>query len=85
MQNIPVNSLKGYYGHTLGASGLIEAIVAAHSLKHNTIIPSRGFNELGVTQLLNVAKEIQTIPLAACLKTASGFGGCNAAIVLRKS
>ncbi|SEO03462.1 beta-ketoacyl synthase N-terminal-like domain-containing protein [Mucilaginibacter sp. OK283] len=85
MQDIPVNSLKGYYGHTLGASGLIEAIIATHSLKHNIIIPTRGFHELGVTQPLNVAKEIQTIPLTACLKTASGFGGCNAAIVLRKS
>jgi 3-oxoacyl-[acyl-carrier-protein] synthase-1 len=85
MQHIPVNSLKGYYGHTLGASGLIEAIIAAHSLKHNTIIPTRGFNELGVTQPLNVAKELQQTPLTACLKTASGFGGCNAAIVLRKS
>jgi len=85
MQDIPVNSLKGYYGHTLGASGLIEAIIASHSLKHNTIIPTRGFNELGVTQPLNVAKALQQTPLTACLKTASGFGGCNAAIVLRKS
>jgi 3-oxoacyl-[acyl-carrier-protein] synthase I len=85
MQNTPVNSLKGYYGHTLGASGLIETIIAAHSLKRNTIIPTKGFNQLGVTQSLNVAKELQTIPLTACLKTASGFGGCNAAIVLRKS
>jgi len=85
MQDIPVNSLKGYYGHTLGASGLIEAIIAAHSLKQNTIIPTKGFNQLGVTQSLNVAKELQIIPLTTCLKTASGFGGCNAAIVLRKS
>ncbi|WP_184547682.1 beta-ketoacyl synthase N-terminal-like domain-containing protein [Mucilaginibacter sp. FT3.2] len=84
MQNIPVNSLKGYYGHTLGASGLIEAIIAIHSLKQNTIIPTRGFNQLGVTQPLHVANHLQQIPLSNCLKTASGFGGCNAAIVLSK-
>jgi 3-oxoacyl-[acyl-carrier-protein] synthase-1 len=84
MQDIPVNSLKGYYGHTLGASGLIEAIIAAHSLKRDTIIPTRGFTELGVTQPLHVATELQQTPLTACLKTASGFGGCNAAIVLRE-
>jgi 3-oxoacyl-[acyl-carrier-protein] synthase-1 len=85
MQDVPVNSLKGYYGHTLGASGLIEAIIAAHSLKRDTIIPTRGFTELGVTQPLHVATQLQQTPLTACLKTASGFGGCNAAIVLRKS
>jgi 3-oxoacyl-[acyl-carrier-protein] synthase-1 len=84
MQNVPVNSLKGYYGHTLGASGLIEAIIAVHSLKQNTIIPTKGFEETGVTQPINVAKELQHLPLTSCLKTASGFGGCNAAIVLTK-
>lgn len=84
MQNTPVNSLKGYYGHTLGAAGLIEAIITIHSLKQNTIIPTRGFSELGVSQPLHIANHLQQIPLSNCLKTASGFGGCNAAIVLSK-
>jgi 3-oxoacyl-[acyl-carrier-protein] synthase-1 len=84
MQHIPVNSLKGYYGHTLGASGIIETIIAAHSLKQNVIIPTKGFNELGVSQPINVAAGLQYLPLTNCLKTASGFGGCNAAIVLTK-
>jgi 3-oxoacyl-[acyl-carrier-protein] synthase-1 len=84
MKNIPVNSLKGYYGHTLGASGLIEAVIAIHSLKQNIIIPTKGFNQPGVTQPLHVANQLQHIPLTNCLKTASGFGGCNAAIVLTK-
>ncbi|GAA3960763.1 beta-ketoacyl-[acyl-carrier-protein] synthase family protein [Mucilaginibacter dorajii] len=84
MQNIPVNSLKGYYGHTLGASGLIEAIIAIHSLKQNTIIPTKGFNALGVTQPINVAALLVQTNLTNCLKTASGFGGCNAAIILTK-
>ncbi len=84
MQQTPVNSLKGYYGHTLGASGLIEAIIAIHSLKQNTIIPTKGFHELGVTQSINVAAQLIETPLTNCLKTASGFGGCNAAIVLTK-
>jgi 3-oxoacyl-[acyl-carrier-protein] synthase-1 len=84
MQNIPVNSLKGYYGHTLGASGLIEAVIAIHSLKQNTIIPTKGFSALGVTQPINVAAQLIETTLTNCLKTASGFGGCNAAIILIK-
>lgn len=84
MQAIPVNSLKGYYGHTLGASGIIETIIAAHSLKHNVIIPTKGFSQPGVSQPINIAAQLQYLPLTNCLKTASGFGGCNAAIVLTK-
>ena len=40
MQTVPVNSLKGYYGHTLGAAGLIESIVCIHSLKENMVLPT---------------------------------------------
>jgi 3-oxoacyl-[acyl-carrier-protein] synthase-1 len=44
LKDVPLNSLKGYYGHTLGASGLVEAIISAQSLKENTIIPTKGFS-----------------------------------------
>jgi 3-oxoacyl-[acyl-carrier-protein] synthase-1 len=84
MQMIPVNSLKGYYGHTLGAAGLIESIISIHSLKHDLIIPSKGFKKMGVTKPLNICSTLQTGPLRNCLKTASGFGGCNAALVFSK-
>ncbi|HEX2683951.1 MAG TPA: beta-ketoacyl synthase N-terminal-like domain-containing protein [Ferruginibacter sp.] len=84
MQHIPVNSLKGYYGHTLGAAGLIESIVAIHSLKENLVIPTKGFETMGVTQPVNVSTSLQTTTLNNCLKTASGFGGCNAAMIFSK-
>ena len=82
MQHIPVNSLKGYYGHTLGAAGLIESIVSIHSLKENIVLPTIGFNKMGVTMPLNISNVLQKMPLKNCLKTASGFGGCNAAVVI---
>ena len=84
MQTVPVNSLKGYYGHTLGAAGLIESIVCIHSLKENMVLPTIGFKQMGVTKPLNVSNTLQKMPLKNCLKTASGFGGCNAAIVICK-
>ncbi len=80
----PMNSLKGYVGHTLGAAGLIESIVAVHSLKNNTLYPSLGFEESGVTLPINVITKLTPKKLHTCLKTASGFGGCNAAIVFEK-
>ena len=85
LQNAPVNSLKGYYGHTLGAAGLIESIVSIHSLKENVIIPTLGFEEMGVSSPINICTGLLRGDFKNCLKTASGFGGCNAAVVFGKS
>ncbi|RKE75678.1 beta-ketoacyl synthase N-terminal-like domain-containing protein [Chryseobacterium sp. AG363] len=84
LQNIPLNSMKGYYGHCLGASGLLESIISMESALHSTLLPSKNFEETGVTQPLNIIKENKTADIKYILKTASGFGGCNAAVVLEK-
>lgn len=84
LQNVPLNSLKAYYGHCLGASGLLESIISMESALNNTLIPSKNFKEMGVSQNLNIIKEKQSAEIKYFLKTASGFGGCNAAVVLEK-
>lgn len=84
LQNVPLNSMKGYYGHCLGASGLLESIIAMESALQNTLIPSKNFEETGTSQPLNIIKENQPAEIKYILKTASGFGGCNAAILLEK-
>lgn len=85
MQATPVNSLKGYYGHTLGAAGIVESVIALQSMQQHTMIGTRGFDQPGVSMPINVYKD--TLPLSSrhCLKTASGFGGCNAALVFSKT
>ncbi|MCP4976725.1 MAG: beta-ketoacyl synthase [Maribacter sp.] len=85
MTKIPINSLKGYLGHSLGASGLLETIVGMHSLHQNTLFASKGFQELGVSKPINVIEKTTKKQLDIFLKTASGFGGCNTAIVLKKT
>lgn len=82
MQNIPLHSLKGFYGHTLGAAGLLESIIAMESAKHSLLIPSKNYRESGVSQELNIITENKPQKIQYILKTASGFGGCNAALVL---
>lgn len=84
LQDIPLNSLKAYYGHCLGASGLLESIISMESALHKTLIPSKNFTETGTSQPLNIIRENQSAEIKYILKTASGFGGCNAAIVLEK-
>ncbi|WP_288245097.1 beta-ketoacyl synthase N-terminal-like domain-containing protein [uncultured Chryseobacterium sp.] len=84
LQNIPLNSLKAYYGHCLGASGLLESIISMESALRKTLISSKNFKEPGTSKPLNIIKENQPAEIKYILKTASGFGGCNAAIVLEK-
>lgn len=84
LQNIPLHSLKAYYGHCLGASGLLEIILSMESALNKTLIPSKNFKETGTSQSLNIIRENQSAEIKYILKTASGFGGCNAAIVLEK-
>ena len=81
---VPMNSLKGYFGHTLGAAGLLETVVGMHSLFRNTLFASKGFQEIGVSQPLNVIRETTHKHLATFLKTASGFGGSNSAAIFQK-
>ncbi|MHA4810358.1 beta-ketoacyl-[acyl-carrier-protein] synthase family protein [Flavitalea flava] len=85
LQSVPVNSLKGYYGHTLGAAGLIETIVSLQSLKEGLVLPTLGFEYPGLTEPLNICTGLLSGAFNNCLKTASGFGGCNAALVLSKA
>ncbi|WP_299529963.1 beta-ketoacyl synthase N-terminal-like domain-containing protein [Ulvibacterium sp.] len=84
LQNTPLNSLKGYFGHTLGASGLLETIVGMHSLHQNTVIASMGFEEIGVSQPINIIRRTESRPMDTFLKTSSGFGGSNTAVVFKK-
>lgn len=84
LQSVPLNSLKGYYGHTLGAAGLIESIISIQSLKQGLVLPTPGFGESGVTKPVNVIVSPLHIEASHFLKTASGFGGCNAAVIFGK-
>jgi len=85
MNTIPINSLKGYYGHTLGAAGIIETVMSLHSLNENIILPTKGFLNHGVSKNLHICSTLEKDNYNSFLKTASGFGGCNAAVVFKKS
>jgi len=83
LSEVPANSLKGYYGHTLGAAGLIETVILKHSLQQQKMVGTLGCEEPGTAEPMNVCRKSQSAILKNVLKTGSGFGGCNAAIVLK--
>lgn len=82
MTQIPLNSLKGYLGHTLGAAGLIETIITAEALKNNKVLASKGFLVKGTSVEVNVSNEHRSANKNIALKTGSAFGGANSAIIL---
>ena len=84
LNTIPVNSLKGYYGHTLGAAGVLEAVLSLESMKHQRLIKSEGYETKGVSGNITMIEAHTDKSFSSFIKTASGFGGCNAAALFRK-
>ena len=85
LNTVPVNSLKGYFGHTLGAAGILETIITMAALDDHTIIGTKGFEERGVSGKILLSSENQTTNKNRFVKMISGFGGGNAAIMARRT
>ena len=79
LAEVPVNALKGYYGHTLGAAGILETLLTMRALDDGQVPATRGFDTLGVSVPLSVSSENRVVSKKAFVKLLSGFGGCNAA------
>ena len=82
-RRIPLNSLKGAVGHTLGAAGGIEVAVGLRSLADRTLPPTAGFRESMDRCGFPVSPLPQPIGGRYLLSTNSGFGGINAALILK--
>lgn len=84
LDQVPLNSMKGYFGHTLGAAGILETIMSIISMEKSMLFPNVGFEETGTSVLLNIIQNLESKELKTVLKTASGFGGGNASLILEK-
>ena len=82
LSSVPVQSLKPYFGHTLGASGVVETVMSAVQLRKGTVWGTKGYETPGTPMPLNVSSASRRVSMKHCVKAASGFGGCNAAVVL---
>ena len=80
---IPLNSIKGAIGHTLGAAGGIEVAVGLRSLADRTLPPTAGFGDPMEKCVFSVSPFPQKIGGIHLLSTNSGFGGINAALILK--
>jgi len=80
---VPVNSIKGALGHTMGAAATLEAIMCLLAARDGWIPPTVGYEEPDpACDLDYVAGACRAVRPRRMLSTSLGFGGCNAALVL---
>jgi len=82
----PISSSKGVLGHTLGAAGALEALVACKALEEQIIPPTANCTdpeiELGVDM---VPEGPRSAAIDVCLSNSFAFGGLNAVLALRRA
>lgn len=82
-KRIPVTSVKGCLGHTLGAAGAVEAVVTALSVANACVPPTAGFEQADPDAPVNVLTEAKTnYPQKVALSNSLGFGGHNAVLAV---
>ncbi|MFC1888472.1 beta-ketoacyl-[acyl-carrier-protein] synthase family protein [Thermodesulfobacteriota bacterium] len=83
--SIAVSSLKGYIGHTMGASGAIELIAALHMMRKGVIYPTLNLEEVGPDcRGIQHVTELERRTIDTIVKNCFAFGGINASLVCRK-
>lgn len=80
----PLNGLKGYFGHTLGAAGLLETLISMAAADDHTVLATKGFEHPGVSRQVSVSGHHREARGQAFVKMMSGFGGCNAALLFAR-
>ena len=80
LQDVPLSALKGYFGHTMGAAGVLETIITMRALEDGLILPSKGFETCGVSGKVKISDKSVMVHGNTFVKMLSGFGGCNGAV-----
>lgn len=83
---VPVSATKGFTGHTLAASGAMEAIFCLLMMAHNVIVPTLHLENIDpdCDGILHVKKKKDT-PVNRVMTSNFAFGGINASLVMQKT
>jgi 3-oxoacyl-(acyl-carrier-protein) synthase len=80
---VPINSIKGYMGHTMGAAATLEAIMSLLAARHGAIPSTLGLEEPDPRCDLDYVPGAPRLTRPRImLSTSLGFGGCNSTLVL---
>lgn len=84
-RSVPVTSIKEYFGHTMGAVGVPETVPRLEAMRRSLVPASPGFESLGLDAPIHVIAGTKPLPVRTVVTLQTGFGGLNAAAVLRRS
>ncbi|TFC80157.1 beta-ketoacyl-[acyl-carrier-protein] synthase family protein [Cryobacterium sp. TMS1-20-1] len=84
-RSIPISATKSSTGHLLGASGVVEAIIAVQSLRDETLPPTRNLDDLEFAGWDIVAGKARRQRVDTVLSNSFGFGGHNGAVLIRRA
>ena len=79
--SVPCSSTKGWTGHTLGAAGIVEAIISLLAVRHGFLPKTLGMINKDPRITCNVLSHSQVRPVRAVLSSSFGFGGNNCSLV----
>lgn len=83
---VAVSGTKGYHGHSLGATGAIEAAISALVIQRGWVPPTLNLEEPGEEcDLPYVTGAGRSVPVRSAVSNSFGFGGINAALVFGKT
>ena len=82
---VPCSSTKGWTGHTLGASGAIEAIIASICLEDALVPGCLNLDAADPEFRADVAVSNRAVPLRHVVSNSFGFGGSNCSLVLGRA
>jgi 3-oxoacyl-[acyl-carrier-protein] synthase II len=81
---IPVSSSKSYFGHTLGASGAVEAAITILALRHQLAPPTLRLADNAADCTLDyIPHTPRPLAMSCALSNTFGFGGSNVSLVFR--
>ncbi|HVG01462.1 MAG TPA: beta-ketoacyl-[acyl-carrier-protein] synthase family protein [Nitrospira sp.] len=83
-ERTPCSSTKGRTGHTLGAAGITEAIIAALCLRHDFIPGTLHTDQLDPQLQSGVMLRSEFRPLCSVISNSFGFGGNNCSLIFGK-
>ncbi len=80
--DVACSSTKGWTGHTLGAAGIVEAVLCLQSLEHGLAPQTLNTVELDPALGANVLLAPKHAALQVVLSNSFGFGGSNCSLLL---
>ncbi len=84
-QGIPLCATKGSIGHTLGAAGVLDLLGCLASLNARELWPVVGLQQLDPRLSISPVTTLRADPHPRALIATAGFGGINAALVVRRN